>query len=159
MGKHSTTPNFGPTHEELIRHMIRSMEEEGYEIEAADVSGREKPKPLKRGLRPSRSRPDVVARDGRRMVFGEALAPADIADPHTPEKLEALAQRCRVLIVCVAEEAAQQALEVLFNGVLIPHRPKMRILRHPLAKWEDPPKTVGPKTRYGPEFAPVVVRR
>lgn len=159
MGKHTSTPNTGPSHEELIRHMIRSMEDEGFEIEAAYVPGRAKPKPVKRGLRPARSRPDVVAKDGRRTVFGEALVPADIVDPHMPEKLEALAQKCRILIICVAEEAAQQALDVLFNGEQIEHRPKMRLLKHPLAKWEDPPKTVSPKTRYGPEFAPVVVRK
>ena len=159
MGKHEKTPNIGPSHEELTRHMVRSMEDEGFEIEAADVSGRAKPKPVKRGLRPARSRPDVVAKDGRRTVFGEALVPADIADPHTPEKLETLAQKCRLLIICVTEEAAQQALDVLFNAEQIPHRPKMRLLKHPLAKWEDPPKTVAPKTHYGPEFAPVVLRK
>ena len=159
MAKKAVTPHIGPSHEELIRHMVRSMEGQGMEIEAADLSGHAKPKPVKRGLRPARSRPDVVAKDGRRTVFGLALVPADIADPHTPEKLETLAQKCRFLVICVAEEAAQQALDLLFNGEQIPHRPKLRLLKHPLAKWEDPPRTVGPKTRYGPEFAPVVVRR
>jgi hypothetical protein len=135
------------------------MEEQGLEIEAADLSGREKPKPVKRGLRPARSRPDVVASDGRRTVFGVALVPSDIADQHMPEKLATLAQRCRTLVICVAEEAAQQTLDTLFNQGRLQHRPKMRLLRHPLAKWEDPPKTVAPQTRYGPDFAPVVVRK
>jgi hypothetical protein len=159
MGKHEAIPNIGPSHGELIRHMVRSMEEQGLEIEAADVSGRAKPKPVKRGMRPARSRPDVVAKDGRRTVFGVALVPVDIVDRHTPEKLETLAQKCRFLVICVAEEAAQQVVDVLFNGEQIPHRPKMRLLKHPLAKWEDPPKTVAPKARYGPEFAHVVVRK
>jgi hypothetical protein len=157
--KHERSAYQGPAHQELVRHMVFCMEEQGVEIEAADLDGRPKPKPVKRGLRPARSRPDVVAKDGRRTVFGLALTPAEIAEPHAPEKLEILAQKCRLLIVCVAEEAAQQAIETLFSGAQMSHRPKLRLMRHPLGKWEDPPKTVGPTTRYEPGFASVVVRR
>jgi hypothetical protein len=155
----SSKANQGPGHEELVRHLVFCMEEQGLEVEAADLPSREKPKPLKRGLRPGRSRPDVVARDGRRMVFGVALPASEIGHSHMPEKLATLAPKCRLLIVCVSSESAQYALDTLFNAPSLPHRPKMRLLRHPLGKWEDPPKTVAPKTHYGPDFAPVVVRR
>jgi hypothetical protein len=155
----STNKKSGPTHEELVRHLLRAMEEEGLEIEAADLYGRAKPKPVKAGLRPGRSRPDVVARDGRRTVFGLALLPSDISAGHMPEKLATLAQKCRLLVICVSEDAAQQALDTLFNREGMPHRPKMRLLRHPALKWEDPPKTTAPNARYGPNFAPVVVRK
>jgi hypothetical protein len=149
----------GPAHEELVRHLVYSMEEQGLEIEAADLYGRAKPKPVKVGLRPGRSRPDVVAKDGRRTIFGEALVSSDIRDPHTPEKMATLAQKCRELVICVSEDAVQHALDALFNRDQLPHRPKMRLLIHPLATWHDPPKTVAPKTSYGPDFAPVVLRR
>src|SRR5919109_725458 len=133
--KHANQSHPGSSHEELVRHLVYSMEEQGLEIEAADLYGRPKPKQVKFGLRPGRSRPDVVAKDGRRTVFGVALTPTEITASHTPAKLETLAQRCRTLVVCVAEEAAQQALDALFNGANIPHRPKLRLLRHPLGKW------------------------
>jgi hypothetical protein len=158
-GNDSNNASAESSHEELVRHLIRSMEGQGLEIEAADVSGHAKPKPVKMGLRPGRSRPDVVARDGRRAVFGVALTPTEIGNSHTPEKLATVAQKCRLLVVCVPEEAAQQALDTLFNREKLAHRPKMRLLRHPLARWEEPPKTVAPHTRYGPDFAPVYLRK
>jgi hypothetical protein len=135
------------------------MEEQGVEIETADAPGHRKPKPVKRGLRPDRLRPDVVARDGRRTVFAKALESSDIASSYVPEMLATLAQKCRLLIICVPEDAALHAIDALFNTGNLPNRPKMRLLRHPRTKWEDPPKTVAPQTRYGPDFAPVVVRK
>jgi len=62
-----------------------------------------------------------------------------------------------MLIICVPEDCGQQALDELFNREQLKHRPKMRLLKHPLAKWEDPPKTIAPR-RHGLDFAPVVVR-
>jgi hypothetical protein len=139
-----------------VQHLVRGMVEQGLEIEAADAPGHPKPKPVKRSLRPERSRPDVVARDGRRTVFGEALSASDIGQSHMPEKLATLAQKCRTLVVCVPEAAAQQAIDTLFNRDQMPHRPKMRLLRHPHTKWEEPPKAAGP-TRRGPDIGPHVV--
>jgi hypothetical protein len=156
----SGSTNHDPPHEELVRHLVRCMEDEGLEIEAADAPGHPKPKPVKRSLRPERSRPDVVARDRRRTVFGEALSVADIGESYIPEKLATLAQKCRLLVICVPESVAQQAIEKLFSGERMPHRPKMRLLRHPRAKWEEPPKQVGSKKPRGPDIGPhVVVQR
>jgi hypothetical protein len=159
LNKNERTAANGPSHEELVRHLVFCIEEQGLEMEAADLYGHTKPKPVKMGLRPGRSRPDVVAKDGRRTVFGVGLLPSEIGAAYLPEKLATLAQKCRLLVICVSEDAAQQALDMLFNREQLAHRPKMRLLRHPLGKWEDPPKTMGPKTHYGPDFAPVVVRK
>jgi hypothetical protein len=158
MARNEST-NAKPSREELVRHLLRAMEEQGLEIEAADLYGRAKPKPVRLGLRPGRSRPDVMARDGRRTAFGLALLQSDIGAAHMPEKLATLAQKCRLLVICVSEDDAQHALDTLFNRERLAHRRKMRLLRHPRLKWEDPPKTTAPKTRYGPDFAHVVVRK
>jgi hypothetical protein len=158
LSKNEQNSTQGPSHEDLVRQLVRSMEEQGLEIEAAELYGRAKPKPVKVGLRPGRSRPDVVARDGRRTVFGLALLPSDISAAHMPEKVATLAQKCRLLVIVVSEDAVQQALDTLFNRERLAHRPKMRLLRHPALKWEDPPKTTAPQ-RYGPDFAHVVVRK
>jgi hypothetical protein len=132
----------GPSHEELVLHLVRCMEREGLTIEGADAPGYSKPRQMKRlGLR--RARPDVVARDGRRTILGEAKTAQEIGEGHVPGQLDAFASKCRLLIVCVPEGVVNEAVALL-NRADMPHRPKMRLLRYPRAKWDEFPKLAGP---------------
>jgi hypothetical protein len=134
----------GPSHEELVLHLVACMEREGLTVEAADAPGYGKPPQLKRGLRPGRGRPAVVARDGRRTILGEVKTAQEMGEGHVPEQLETFASKCRLLVVCVPEGVADEAVSLL-NGADMPHRPKMRLLRYPRAKWDEFPKLAGPK--------------
>ena len=134
----------GPSHEELVLHLVRCMEREGLTIEGADAPGYSKPRQVKRfGMRPGRARPDVVARDGRRTILGEAKTALEIGDGQVPDQLDAFASKCRLLVVCVPEGAVEEAVALL-NRADMPHRPKMRLLRYPQAKWDEFPKLAGP---------------
>ena len=127
----------GPSHGELVAHLLRSMEQEGLTIEAADAPGHRK---VKAGLRRSRSRPDVVARDGRRAIFGVAKSAADASKADAQDQLEALAGKCRMLVICIPKEAADQAVDTLFQNADMPLRRKMRLLRYPEARWQELPR-------------------
>ena len=132
----------GPSPEELVLHLVRCMEREGLTIEAADAPGYTKPSAVKRGLRPGRGRPDVIARDGRRTILGAAKTAQGIGESHVPGQLETFASKCRLLVVCVPEEVADDAIALL-NAADMPHRPKVRLLRYPQAKWDEFPKLAG----------------
>ncbi len=130
-----------PTHDELVQHLMRCMQQEGITVEAADAPGHSRPRPVKLlGLRPGRLRPDVVGRDGRRMTLGKAISATEIADSSLPGRLETFARHCRMLVVCVPGSAADEAIATLFHGQQLPHRAKLRLLVHPRMKWEDVPK-------------------
>jgi hypothetical protein len=122
--------------EELGHHLLRCMEHHGLTIEAAGVGGHPKPGRFKLGLMRSRLRPDVVARDGRRSILGIALGRAELGDAAAPDRLDSLAQKCRLLVVCVGAECADEAIETLFRKPM-PHWRKMRLLTYPESKWED----------------------
>jgi hypothetical protein len=135
-----------PSQEDLVRHLVLCMEQAGFTIEATDASGFAKPRQVKRfGLRPGRFRPDVVARDGRRTVFGEARSGAEISDKQTSERLETLARHCRLLVICLPEEVADEAIDTLFLKAHLPHWHKMRVLRYPRATWQELPRGAGRK--------------
>jgi hypothetical protein len=107
------------------------MEQQGLTIEAADAPGHRKPAPVKSGLRRSRVRPDVVARDGRRTIFGVV---------HGGDQLEVLAGKCRTLVICVPQAVADQAASTLLHGVDMQLSRKMRLLKHPDTSWQEMPK-------------------
>jgi hypothetical protein len=129
--------------DDLIQHLIGSMEKAGLEVEAADASGYAKPRQTKAlGLRRRRARPDVIAKDGRRTVFGAALADGDAG---VSDHLETLARHCRVLVICISDGDADQAIQTLFFDQHLPHWHKMRILRYPAEGWQELPKAAGRK--------------
>jgi hypothetical protein len=130
----------GPLHEELVEHLVRSMEQEGFTIEAADAPGYQKPGHVKPGLRRSRFRPDVVARDGRRTIFGVAKSEGEASKPYVRDQLETFAGKCRMLVICIPEEAADQAVDTLFHNADMLHSQRMRLLRHPDTKWQEVPR-------------------
>ena len=139
-----------PGRKDLVRHLVLCMEQEGFTIEAAGVPGYPKPPQVKRfGLRPGRFRPDVVARDGRRTVFGIAKAGEEIGEAYVPEQLESFAQISRLLVICLPEAAADGAIETLFLKEHLPHWRKMRLLRYPAEKWQEVPKAAGRKAMPG----------
>jgi hypothetical protein len=113
------------------------MEREGLTIEAADAPGHRK---VKAGLRRARFRPDVVARDGRRAVFGVAKSATEASKANVQDQLETLAGNCRMLVICIPQEAANQAMDTLFQNADLPHWRKMRLLRYPEARWQELPR-------------------
>jgi hypothetical protein len=128
--------------EELVQHLVRCMEEQGLTVEAADARGYRRPRLVKLfGLRSSRLRPDVIAKDGRRTVFGAVKCGSEIAEAHLADHLENLASKCRLLVVCIPEAAAEAAMDSLFRGAPMPQRQKIRLLRYPKTRWEDIPKS------------------
>src|SRR5262245_24444286 len=143
----------GPAREELVRHLVRCMERDGMVIEAADLPGHNKPGALKRGLIRSRLKPDAVARDGRRIIFGIAASGAEIAGRDLPPHLEALAGKCRMLVVCVPNDRADEVVDAVLRGGQVPSWRKLRLLSHPMTKWAEVPK---PATAVGRRLAPVV---
>jgi hypothetical protein len=153
-----------PLHDQLVEHLIACMKHAGVTVEAAEAPGFKRPRQFKRlGLRTGRFRPDVIARDGRRSVLGVCKSGAELREAHLPDQLEAFAQRCRMLIVCVCEADAEEALEALFPDADTPHRLKLRLLRHPRPRWEDVPKTAARKRLQlvgGRDYhVPVIVHR
>ena len=133
--------NIRSSHEELVAHMVRCMEQEGLTIEAADAPGYPKPGHVKAGLRRSRFRPDVVARDGRRTIFGVAKSEAEASKAYVRDQLETFATKCRMLVICIPQEAADQAVDALFANTDMLGRGKMRLLRHLDSKWREVPRT------------------
>src|SRR5881398_2873222 len=127
----------GALQEELVGHLVRCMEREGLTIEAAHAPGYRKPGNVKPGLSRSRFRPDVVARDGRRTIFGVAKSEAEASKGYVRDQLETFAGKCRMLVICIPEEAANQAVERLFHNPEMQHWRKMRLLRHPDTNWQE----------------------
>ena len=132
------------THQELVEHLVQCMEQQGLTIEAADAPGYRKPGHVKSGLRRSKFRPDVVARDGRRTIFGVV---------HGGDQLEVLAGKCRTLVICVPKAVADEAASTLHN-VDMQLAPKMRLLKHPDTSWQEMPKRL--QTSRPAAFDPVV---
>jgi len=131
-----------PLREELVQHLVRCMEEQGLTVEAADAPGYRRPRLVKHfGLRSSRLRPDVIAKDGRRSVFGAVKCGSEIGQAHLAGHLEGLASKCRLLVVCIPEAAADEAMDTLFHQAPMPQRQKIRLLRYPKTRWEDIPKS------------------
>jgi hypothetical protein len=128
------------THQELVEHLVRCMELQGFTIEAADAPGYRKPGNVKSGLRRSRVRPDVVARDGRRTIFGVAKGGAEASDAQVGDQLETFAGRCRMLVICIPKQAANQAGDTRFHSVDVQLSRKMRLLRHPDISWQEMPR-------------------
>jgi hypothetical protein len=145
----------GPSHEELVQHLVRSMEREGLTIEAADAPGHRK---VKAGLRRARLRPDVIARDGRRAIFGVAKTEAEASKAEVQDELESLAGKCRMLVICIPEEAANQAVDTLFQKADTPNWRKMRLLRHPEARWQELPRRQQATSQPAPGVRVVVER-
>jgi hypothetical protein len=146
----------GPSREELVAHLVRCMEQEGLTIEAAAAPGYPKPGHVKAGLRRSRLRPDVVARDGRRAIFGVAKTEAEASNAYVRDHLETFASKCRMLVICIPQEAADQAVDALFDDRDMLHSRKMRLLRHLDSKWQEVPRTARATKR--PTFDHVSVR-
>jgi hypothetical protein len=128
-----------PTREQLVLHLIACIEQEGNTIEAADAPGHSRPRPVKL-VGPGRLRPDVVALDGRRRILGKAVTAAEVEDRRLPRRLETLARDCRMLVICMPESAAADALGTVFGAGSTLSRAKMRLLLHPRLKWEELPK-------------------
>ena len=131
----------GPSHDELVAHLVRCMEQEGLTIEAADAPGHKRPGHVKSGLPRSRFRPDVVARDGRRTIFGVAKSEAEASRAHVREQLETFSGKCRMLVICIPQEGADRAVDALFLNKDMVGRQKMRLLRYPDTKWQEVSKT------------------
>ena len=128
--------------EELVQHLVRCMEQQGLTVEAADAPGYRMPRLVKLlRRRSSRLRPDVIAKDGRRTVFGAVKCGSEIGEAHLADHLESLASKCRLLIVCIPEAAADEAVDTLFHQAPMPQRQKIRLLRYPKTRWEDIPKS------------------
>jgi hypothetical protein len=150
----------GPSHEELVLNLVRAMKQEGLTIEAADAPGFPKPPQMKRfGLRASRSRPDVIGRDGRRTIFGEAKLGSEIGESYVPDQLESFASKCRLLVVCIPKEAADEAIDTLFDKAHIPHSARIRLLTYPETKWRDLPRRPAKKGRAQLDFPKVEIDR
>ena len=147
----------GPLHGELVEHLVRSMEREGLKIEAADAPGYRKPGYLKSGLRRSRLRPDVVARDGRRTIFGVATSEAEASKADVRDQLETFAGKCRMLVICIPEEGANQAVDTLFRKADMLNWRKMRLLRHPATTWQEAPRRPQASRRPAFDYASVRV--
>jgi hypothetical protein len=122
---------------ELVAHLVRCMEGAGLEIESAVAPGYRKPAHIKAGFMRSKLRPDVVARDGRRTIFGIAVSNADES---LREQLDVLAGKCRTIVICIPNDPADQALDMLLQDAGAPHFRKMRVLRHPSTKWQELPR-------------------
>ena len=121
----------------LVQHLVRVMEQEGLSIEAATTPGHRRPARLKLGgLKRSRLRPDVLARDGRRAILGLVLDRSQIHEPYLADELVAFASNCRLLVVCVAADAADETIDVFIRH-LRRHWGKMRLLTHPGTQWEE----------------------
>ena len=138
----------------LVEHLVRCMEGAGLEIEAALAPGYRKPSHIKAGFLRSKVRPDVVARDGRRAIFGIAVSNAEES---VPEHLEVLAGKCRTVVICVSAEAAESVVADLLQDAAKPHWHKMRLLRHPHTQWQEMPRA-RPTTGHA-TFDPVVIVR
>ncbi len=121
------------------------MQSEELAIEAAGVPGYPRPRRARLGLRRARLRPDVMAQDGRRAIFGIALNRQQIHEPYVPDELDAYARKCRMLVICVAREVSEKAIDVLFQTPT-PHWRKMRLLRYPGTKLEEVSKAADQKT-------------
>jgi hypothetical protein len=147
----------GPLHEELVEHLMHSMEQEGLTIEAADAPGHRRPGHVKAGLRRSRFRPDVVALDGRRTIFGVAMTEAEASNAYVRNQLETFAGKCRMLVICIPQEAADQAVDALFHDADMLRRRKMRLLRYPDTKWQELPRTPQGTTRPSFDHASVIL--
>ena len=146
-------------HEELVQHLVRCMEQQGLTIEAADAPGYRKPRPFKRfGLGSSRLRPDVVARDGRRTIFGAAKCASEIGEARVSVELDKLAGKSRLLVVCIPEAGADETIETLFHRTPMPHRQKIRLLRYPKTRWEEIPKSALRKLHHPDPLTLVHVR-
>jgi len=139
------------SHEELVAHLVRSMQRQGLTIEAANAPGYRKPGHVKSGRGRSRFRPDVVALDGRRTIFGVAKSGAEASSGDVRDQLEAFASKCRTVVICVPEKAA----DGLVRSSDTPSWRKLRLLRHPSTQWQDMPRTPRAMTR--PAFAPAGV--
>jgi hypothetical protein len=133
------------TRQELVEHLVLCMEQQGLTIEAADAPGHRKPPHVKSGLRRSRVRPDVVARDGRRTIFGIV---------HGGDQLEVLAGKCRTLVICVPKAVADEAASTLLHNVDTQLSRKMRLLKHPDTSWQEMPRRAHAARL--PAFDPVV---
>jgi hypothetical protein len=128
--------------EELVQHLVRCMEQQGLTVEAADAPGYKRPRLVKLfGLRSSRLRPDVIGRDGRRTVFGAVRCGSEIGEAHLANQLDSLASKCRLLVVCFPESAADNAIDTLFHQAPMSQRQRIRLLRHPKTRWEEIPKS------------------
>jgi len=137
----------GPSREELVAHLVRCMEQAGLTIEAADVPGYRRPGQVKPGLPRSRFRPDVVARDGRRTIFGVARSEGEASRAYVRNQLETFTGKCRMLVICIPHEGADQALDPLFLNSDMLRSKKVRLLRHPDTEWQEVLKTPQPTRR------------
>jgi hypothetical protein len=125
----------------LVEHLLAAMRDEGLTVEAAATPGHAKPAAMKVGaLRLGRVRPDVAARDRRRTVFGAVLTRDEVDESRMRGRLEALAQGCRMLVVCLPVDVADRAIEALFDDGGVPHRGKIRLLRYPDTTWAELPR-------------------
>lgn len=139
----------------LVEHLVRSMEQAGFTIEAAEASGHRKPGRIASGLRRPRFRPHVVSRDGRRTVFGIAKTESEMSKASVREELDALAAKCRTLVVCVPQQAAREVVSAVLHDPALRNRGKIRLLRHPDTDWKEAPK---PPARKRPVLDHAVVR-
>jgi hypothetical protein len=146
----------GPPHQELVEHLVRSMEQVGLTIESADAPGYRKPGRVGSGLLRSGCRPDVIARHGRRTIFGVASHDADASKADVRDQLDTLAAKCRMLVICMPLEAADRAGDALFHNPDLLHWRKIRLLRHPDTTWQEAPRRL-PSTKR-PAFDHAVVR-
>jgi hypothetical protein len=147
----------GPSHDELVAHLVRCMEQEGLTIEAADARGYRRPGHVKSGLPRSRFRPDVVARDGRRTIFGVAKTEAEAGRAYVREQLETFSGKCRTLVICIPQEGADQAMDALFLNKDMVGRQKMRLLRYPGTKWQEVSRTPQATRRPADHVSVVIV--
>ncbi len=131
--------------EMLVQHLVRVMEQASLSIQAAATPGHRRPARLKLGgLKRSRLRPDVLARDSRRAVLGLVLDRSQIYEPYVPDELDAFASNCRLLVICVAAPAADEAIDIFIRNPK-PHWGKMRLLTHPGTQWEEVAKAANQK--------------
>ena len=122
------------------------MELQGLKIEAAAAPGYRKPAPVKGGLLQSKLRPDVMAREGCRAVFGVAMTMVEASKKDMRDELEIIASKCRKVVICVSEDAADQAVACLLQDADKQHLRKVHLLRPPQNTWQEmpkPPRTPG----------------
>ena len=144
-------PKKATARESLVQHLVDCMEQEGLVVEAARLPGHKRPGAVKRGFVRSGPRPDAVGRDGRRAILGVAVSDRELADSEFPVHLEALAGKCRTLLVCLPDASADEVVNTVIRKGQVPSWRKLRLLRHPSTKWAEVPREATRVRGAGPQ--------
>jgi len=117
----------GELHKRLVLHLADTLKGRGDLVQAVAAPGYAHPREVFRWRWSPGRIPDVVARDGRRRVFGDAkLHAADVK--RSLSQLTLLATLSRELVICVPEAELQATAEVLDDAWGLRHFGRLRLL-------------------------------